>query len=411
MNLKKIKPIPVATDMLDEHFEELEFLWELREKHQFALHWDLNDLADIESRAETHLRALLEGGSYPIRLARLALKSGDPALVTAACFVLNGRGCGEEESIIQALKHGREETLAGLKTGLRHLSDLSPYRDALDGMLRLDDTFRQAIALDILSHHGIAVTPDWERLLGSEEPRTRRMTIEAMVRCDSPWDRQLLEKTLREEEAPLRRTALRTSAMLGLSGLADVCRELARSGSEKAGEAVLFLGILGDRTDMDALLKAARVSGLAPFAVEGLGIMGCIQAIPDLIDFMNYEDIALDAGRAFWRLTAIDDIDGDQLTRPPDDLSLLQMDFWDPEPLPDPARAQTVWEGNEARYDLTDTWQLGQSVSRPEAMWKPLPLAVRRDLLLRMRAHQPAIFSGLDLEQRVDLQLRHKSDP
>ena len=114
---------PVLPDIVEEHFEDLDFLWEQRERVVHAADWDLDDLADLEERAEAHLDGLRLAEAHAVDLALPHIEGGSVSAATAAAFVLMETGEAEwRAKVLAALEQGPPEARDGIRIALRHVA-------------------------------------------------------------------------------------------------------------------------------------------------------------------------------------------------------------------------------------------------------------------------------------------------
>jgi hypothetical protein len=108
---------PAMLDILEEHLNELDFLWEQRERFIFSPDWTLKQLAAHEERAEAHLDGLRIGAGHSVDLARPALTAGESGLATAATFVLMAFSIPELEREVLRFPDGAPKSRKGIRTG------------------------------------------------------------------------------------------------------------------------------------------------------------------------------------------------------------------------------------------------------------------------------------------------------
>src|SRR6266704_5667510 len=85
MPAAKLRLMP---DLLEEHFEELQFLWGQRRSALRSPLYTARELLDQEERIEAHVQGLLVAGDQLIPLVEEGLASDDPLLVFASTYVL-----------------------------------------------------------------------------------------------------------------------------------------------------------------------------------------------------------------------------------------------------------------------------------------------------------------------------------
>src|SRR5262245_12716370 len=115
----KLRVIP---GILEEHFEELQFLWGQRQAALRSPLYTLRELADLEERIEAHVQGLLVGGEYSIALVRADLFGDDPSLSFLAAYVLMRLNRTDtREQVMAAFLHAAGGQLQGIRQALCHL--------------------------------------------------------------------------------------------------------------------------------------------------------------------------------------------------------------------------------------------------------------------------------------------------
>jgi uncharacterized protein (TIGR02270 family) len=393
-------------DILEEHFEELDFLWEQRESVLFEAGWTLKELGDIEERADAHLAGLRVGAAHTMDLARPALAGGSTSAATAAAFALMALGDPElEKEVVMALAATSPQAREGIRIALRH-SDVSRISERLGQTAAAGDPQARAAAADVLAFHRLAPPPRFAELFAVPEPVVRRLVYGAAGRFGGPWSLDYLQGALRGEDVGVQKAALEASARLGLPLLIESCRRAAMQPQSAPQSAVVFLGVLGDVQDLQLLQGAARIKPLAPAAIEGLGALGRIAAIPLLIQAMRDPALTRAAGAAFVRITGATGIEADHPLPPPPDLPEEEKEFWDESRPPDPDRALAYWDKAKSGFTSEGRWQAGREVSQAPLGdgFDALPLPIRRDIYLSARARDPIKTPDLELEKRASRQ-------
>jgi len=412
--MTKLGRPPCIPDVVEEHFAELDFLWEQRESVLFAPDWSLEDLAELEERAEAHLDGLRLAALHGVDLARAALAGDEVFSCAAATRVMMATGePAHADEIVAALTDADavEEVVEGIRIGLRHCA-----LGALSGILgELTDSDRPAVAaaaIDVLTFQRSPVPlADVQRLVAAEEIPTRVHAFGALGRLRGVNDGTALRELLRSAEPEVVRAALAAAARSGLDGLDALCRTAALDPDHPSVEAMGFLGAVGGPEDLALLEAAARDEECGATAIAALGALGRVQAVPLLIALMGEgAPHAREAAAAYQRITGLDDLQSTKTGPPPTDEAALDDafddgfddSFDDDEPPPDPARAESWWAENAHRFDAAARWKDGVDVSIGiEALWPRAPLSLASWRELQWSDAGSGGGAGLELEATV----------
>lgn len=392
---------PVLPDVVEEHFDELDFLHELREANLFTPDWDLAYLAWHESRCEAHLDGLRLAERHGTDLATARLAGGTAGAALAATLVLGADPTGEHlPAIAAAFAGGEPPVVDGIRRALRH--DLpAALRAPLRALLDHTEPHRAAAAADVLAFHREGDLP-LPRLLAEPVPAVALLALGIAARS-----REVAAEALhahREHAEPaVREAALRAAAALGDPTLLPHCRAAAGRETDPDPVALLLLGALGDPSDEARIAAALQRPELASTALAAFGASGRPEVVPRLLDAMGDAKLGGAAARAYRRITG-----GDPFGDKPFPPAPVADGADEPEELPpDPAKARADWQRRSRTMPAGRWFQGGLEVSGDPlpASFDRLTLAARRDVLLRLRARRAGV-PDLELEARALMQRR-----
>lgn len=394
----------VFPDIVEEHLDELDFLWELREGVVFAPDWTLAELGEHEARAEAHLDGLRLAEQHAVDHALERLWEGETFVAAAAALLLAEHvGEGTGSVLLEALGGEEPSVREGVRIGMRHARGVDALVEPLCELVRSAEPAAAAAAADVLAFHRRGL-PDVARLLCADDPHLRVLAYGAAGRAGRLGDRRALRSALEDPDSGVRRAALEGSIRCGADGLTDLCRAAAIRAGDPDPVAVEWLGVLVDPEHEALLLQALGRPELAAAALRGLGALGRPSAVEPLLDCLADERLGAIAAAALRRITGSEELYGERrpiaIGGPDDD------DESDSHPPPDPDRARAWWSAHGAAFDLDRRWLNGHPapVTADARAIDALPLESRRDAYLGLRATPSSGVPDLELEARAVVQ-------
>ncbi|MEM8712544.1 MAG: hypothetical protein AAGG01_16440, partial [Planctomycetota bacterium] len=294
---------PCRHDLLEEHFEELETLWEQREASVLALDWTLEDLDQQEDRCEAHLDALRLGELHSVDLALDQLSGAGWAASAAATFVLREAMQAEStQQILQAIDAADPEDLLGIRSALRHgpIHDLGDWLQGTADRSADGSPDQLAAVFDVLSFHRQERT-DFDCLLIESATADHWITSLDALRRVQRLDSTHLERAVEHPDPGVRMAAMRAAAEVGLPSTPELCRRLSESSAEADPVAVTFLGVVGQAEDASLLAQPINQGREPAAAVDALGRLGSTVSIPLLLELMQDPDLGNAAAKAYAR--------------------------------------------------------------------------------------------------------------
>jgi uncharacterized protein (TIGR02270 family) len=363
----------VIKHIVQQHTEEAAFLWLLRDNAVLAPHYNLMDLAKLDSRVEAHLDGLRIAGDAGWELCREALTGGEPGEVFAASLL--------------AFESGLHDRILAVMQAVTDNPLLTRELIAALGWLVWPIVQRYAgkfanVDMPAIRHLGIAAYA-----IHRQDPGT---SIQAALQSDAPrlWSRAS------KAAGELGRRDLLPLIAEGFSATEEEVRfhaswSAALLGSQSALPHLQNIAVAKDRYMESACAMAARRMALPEaqdwlrelisreetrhLAAVGMGAAGDPAAIPWLISIMEIPVLARTAGEAFSMITGIDlayaDLEGEcpegfdagPTENPEDEDVAMDPD----EDLPWPA-AQLVadwWSKNQARFRNGTRYLAGKPIA------------------------------------------------
>jgi uncharacterized protein (TIGR02270 family) len=385
-------------DIVQEHYEELQFLWAQRRNALRSPRHRERELLMLEDRIEAHAQGMLVIDERIAEFVEPALLGDDELPAFAAAFALLRLGTPASlERVMDAFESATEKKLDGLRDALAHgpSTPLTP---------RLSSSFLSAVppvgaaAGKVLACHN-ALTPvaqQLERFVRAEEPTAReggwRLAADCAVTVPSPW----YEAGLRDDDPAVKRAALTAAAWCGGAAFAPYCRGLA---TEPTPESIEPLAMFAAAAPPEDYQLVAAVASNPAAGADRFRVVGSF-AHPYFIDLLIKEmenadpAAAVAAGAAFTKMTGRD-VESDKRTKvspdgkpPADD---FEAEFQDEVFLPDPDVARKYWQELAPTLARSPRICRGMDVSQPlsREQFAALDMESRSEYCLRMR-----LFSG-----------------
>src|SRR2546422_11057412 len=136
-------PTPTATyipDILEEHIEELAFLWEQRQAAVRDPRYTIRELTHLEERITAHLHGVLAVGEVALPLLEDSLAGEDPLMVFAASYaLLHAQNQTATARVRDSFGHAQGPVLAALQDALAQAPlnpGVAPFRELFHGGAR-----------------------------------------------------------------------------------------------------------------------------------------------------------------------------------------------------------------------------------------------------------------------------------
>jgi uncharacterized protein (TIGR02270 family) len=372
----------VLLDVLEEHLEEFDLLWERRQREIVSPDGRPASLATLESRMAAHLEGLRIGGASSLGIAQKALPGAKGSSAFAAAYVLLALGdADDEEAVRAALEVADAEAADGLRHALRH-GGTEHVLTFLPALMSDPHSPASVAALDALAFHRKPVTVGLGSYVTHPDPWVREVAWGAAGRLGASLSGADLQAGFEDREPRVARAALEASCWMGRRD----ALEWSRRGTARAGNgdrwAAAMLGILGEAKDVAALIAASRAGPVADAALLGIGYLGERSGVERAMEAMSDPSLTVAAGEAFRQITGAD-IDAREEPKEP---QAPERPIGDPaeflpeRPTPDRARAGTFWKRRGSEFRAGTRYRFGVELA---AKGTPADLQGRLQALLR----------------------------
>src|SRR3989475_12590133 len=404
-------PTPTATyipDILEEHIEELAFLWEQRQAAVRDPRYTIRELTHLEERITAHLHGVLAVGEVALPLLEDTLSADDPHMVFAAASgLLQAKNGAATARGRDSFGHAQGPVLAALQDALAQAPlnpGVAPFRELFHG----GPAPVGAAAGTILAFHSVLepTIPQIERLLRHEDAVVRQSGWRLVGYLGVPLDAKTYAAAMRDDDPVVRRAALYAGAWSGQPGVLAVCRKLAAQPSSETLDALELLAVLGGPEDAQLIATLATTAALGPARFRLVGAYGHPALMDLVLAALTDADpaTAAAAGAAFTKITG-QNIDSEKTAKLPPENGAepdeFEAEFQEEVALPDPEVAQRHWKLVKPVFQQACRVRRGFDVGAAltAEVFGALDMESRWEILLRARFQGKWSGSPLRLER------------
>ena len=375
-------------DILREHVEELETLWNRRLRSARSADAILLGLQRLDRRIRAHADALFLAESHALRPLEPLFTPESAEAAAAVAFVV---GHADTPMLLAPFLDALPAMDPDLHLAVAAALELRAgpaLRDALAGLL--SHPTLASLALDILTAHAdprasIKVEP----LLRDGPAPSRILAWRVVRRLErASISSDVFRQAVTDADADVRRAVYEAIVITHRRSLLDFLRQVAAAPDLASLEAHLLFAALASPDDLDRVRALAASPALGWERYRLLTLSGRAPAVEDLLGIMRSSDAVEGAlaGVAFRRITGVDVSGPDRIPlvaagREPDDFS-------DEIRVCDVSRADQVWSALRSQMGNA-RWAAGVDVE----VTPPAALAEQVDLETAWAAELRATFS------------------
>lgn len=285
-------PRPAVRDILEEHLEEMGFLWMQRRRLLFSPDVPLRRLPRHDERIEAHADGLAIGGATSVEVAFERLEDENPWIAASALRTWLVLGAPDSATVLARFDEMPPALVPAWREALRWCDADTVARVFAPARAAALPPAPLAVAIEALAWHGLL--PD---AAAAHAARHEAAGVRAAIARVLAWPgtstlaHDLLPRLIDDAEPAVRHRA-RWSA--GLRDAASLCERLraARPAALDAFDAQL-LGLLGDTDDVATLSRLAELDAPRLAALRALGDIGNEVAIEALLRVLRIPDDAV----------------------------------------------------------------------------------------------------------------------
>ncbi len=392
--------VVLLREVLEEHLDELQFLWQLRREAVRSPERTRSDVDRLDERVRAHADGLLVARGELGEIVGPLLSSDDLPAAFAAGFVLLRTGEEGARAVLDAFRAAGPGGREGLAEAFA-FGEARGAREELASLAGADDPSLAVAAATALALGRGAAAPDATRLLGEADPVVRAAAWRLapfQPRAPRP---ELLRRGLDDPDPAVAREAAVAAAWFRSPLALEASRERSAGTGESAGEWLRLLAVLAEEGDVAAVLAGSAkgtAAGRGAAGPRALGALGHPRGVELLLEAMGDDDPAraAAAGTAFRKVTGFDAAGEARVSLrpdgpPPDE---VEEEFLDEVTLPDAPQARAFWSSARGRFAGGRRWCYGVDVAAGVPAALPAAFDMESCFEARLRGRFTGTFTG-----------------
>lgn len=357
-----------------QHAEESAHLRHMRSILTAAPHVKLHHLRRLDDRLAAHLDGLAVAGEYGSSMCEAALENPGVGEVFAATVRAIEEKDERRLDKLFALIGAVPEALPGLISAFGWVS--ANYLQGTGAkLLASKHPLQRLVGIAACAMHGVDPGAALTQTVTNSEPQLRARALRAVGELGRRDLLAVCVNAFLDEDPACCFWSAWSAALLGDRGNAlKVLESFALMSNAFRERALRLLLKVLDLPNAQQLLKSvAHDPTNKRLLIQGAGIAGDAQYLPWLIAQMDDDKFARLAGESFSMITGLDLAYLDLERKPPENVEAgptenaedenVEMDLDDSLPCPDAVKIQVWWQANQAHYEHSVRFFMGEQVS------------------------------------------------